>query len=176
MQKGLIQIYTGDGKGKSTAAFGLAIRAAGRKNKVTVIQFLKGNITGELLFLEEHFPAIEVFRFHSQKKFTWNMNPEELALLKKETLDGFELAKKIIRDGSCDLLILDEFLHTMNQDFIEWSDAQRIFANRPQNMEIVLTGRNASAEMIEFADLVTEMKKIKHPFDKGIDSRVGIEN
>ena len=176
MQKGLIQIYTGDGKGKSTAAFGLAIRAAGRKNNVRIIQFLKGGITGELLFLEEHCPAIEVSRFHSQKKFTWNMNPDELELLRKETQDGFDLVKSIIGNASCDLLILDEFVHAVNQNLIDWTEAQRVFANRPQNMEIVMTGRNASAEMIDFADLVTEMKKIKHPFDKGIDSRVGIEN
>lgn len=175
MQQGLIQIYTGDGKGKSTAAFGLAIRAAGRGKRVMVLQFLKTGKTGELLFLAEHFPGMEIRRFHSQDKYVWLMNAEELEQLTKETLEGVAVLKDILENDRCDVLILDEFVHVVNKAMISWAEAKNILENRPAHTEIILTGRNASAEMVEFADLVTEMKKIKHPFDQNVPPRIGIE-
>jgi cob(I)alamin adenosyltransferase len=173
--QGLIQLYTGDGKGKSTAAFGLAIRAAGRGFNVAVLQFLKNRITGELISIEK-LDNISVHRVNMSPKFTWDMNEEELAELYGESKRGLEHAKALAASGEYSVIILDEFIHTIVKGYVSKEDVLDFFATRPKNVELVLTGRNAPDWLIEAADLCTEMRCIKHPFEKGIPARKGIEN
>jgi cob(I)alamin adenosyltransferase len=175
MEKGLIHIYSGDGKGKTTAAFGLALRAAGRGLKIHVIQFLKSETSGEVEFIKKNIQEIKLERFNSQKKFIWNMNDTEINILKKETRDGLEKVKEIIKRNQCDVLILDEFIWCVNENFISLNEAINLIKSKPLTMEIVITGRDAKPELIQIADYVTEMKCIKHPYEKGINSREGIE-
>ncbi|MCP4134250.1 MAG: cob(I)yrinic acid a,c-diamide adenosyltransferase [bacterium] len=175
MKNGLVQVYTGDGKGKTTAAIGQAIRAAGRGLNVIIIQFIKGSESGEILFLKKMTGDIPVYRFNSQKKFIWNMNSEELTLLKEETAEGFRLVMDLLNDSACDVLILDEVISAINKEFISFKDLESLLAARPPSIEVILTGRDANEKILELADLVTEMKKIKHPFDRGVKAREGIE-
>jgi len=175
MENGLVHIYTGDGKGKTSAALGLALRAAGRNLKVKIIQFLKSEDSGECLSLKKLYPDIELERFNSQKKFIWNMNEAELSILKKETLTGFERAVEITKNSECDVLILDEFIWCVIKNFVGMEKAKQFILTKPESMELVLTGRNAPDELIEISDYVTEMKKVKHPFEKGINAREGVE-
>jgi cob(I)alamin adenosyltransferase len=172
MDKGILQIYTGNGKGKTTAAIGLAIRSAGAGLKVIIIQFLKSEHSSELNILNKLEPDLKIYRFNSQKKFIWNMNDSEKEILKKETLEGYKKALEISQKNLCDVLILDEILGVLYMNYLSISEIKKLLNNK---MEIILTGQNASDEMINMADLVTEMKKIKHPFDKGLKARLGIE-
>jgi cob(I)alamin adenosyltransferase len=175
MELGLIQVYTGDGKGKTTAAIGQVIRALGSGMKIMFIQFLKADDTGEIAVLSKHAPLIEIRRFNSQKKFVWNMNPDEKELLKRDTLNGYEFVIKIVNDGSCDMLVLDEFNWVLGKGLVDVDGFLTLLKAKPAGMEIIITGRNAPAALLEVADLVTEMKNIKHPIDKGIEARQGIE-
>jgi cob(I)alamin adenosyltransferase len=172
MDKGILQIYTGNGKGKTTAAIGLAVRSAGAGLKVIMIQFLKSEHSSELNILNKLEPDLKIYRFNSQKKFIWNMNDSEKEVLKKETVDGYKKALEISQKNLCDVLILDEILGALYMNYLSISEIKKLLNNK---MEIILTGQNASDEMINMADLVTEMKKIKHPFDKGLKARLGIE-
>ena len=175
MKKGLIQVYTGDGKGKTTAAFGLALRALGRGLRVIVVQFMKTELTGELLAAKS-FEKCSVIRVNTSPKFTWNMSEDELQKLADETKAGFKEICRLAWEQSCDILILDEINHVLNKNIINESDIIYLISIKPENMEIVLTGRNAPDWLIERADLVTEMKCIKHPYTQGITARPGIEN
>lgn len=175
MKKGLIQVYTGDGKGKTTAAFGLALRAIGRGLKVTVVQFMKSDITGELLAAKS-LNGFSVIRVNTSPKFSWNMNASELEQLASETKQGFKEICRLVREESCDILILDEINHAIHKNYIGETDMMHLFSIKPENMEIVFTGRNAPDWLIKRADLVTEMTCIKHPFAQGIGARTGIEN
>jgi cob(I)alamin adenosyltransferase len=175
MNKGLIHIYTGDGKGKTTAAIGLCIRVLGAGLKVIFVQFLKSENSSELNVLEKINTNLIIKRFNSQKKFIWNMNENEIEILKKETNEGYKYIKKIIENNLCDVLILDEFIWIINKNFINLKEFVELLNKKSESMEIILTGREAKEELINIADYVTEMKKIKHPFDKGIEARKGIE-
>ena len=173
--EGLIQLYTGDGKGKTTAAFGLAIRAAGRDFKVAIVQFLKTDVTGELFSIKE-IPNIHFQRVNTNQKFTWEMNDEELAALDLETKEGFKTAVSIAQSNQYDILILDEFIHCIVKGYVAKEEVIRFLKNKPLELEIVMTGRNAPDWLIDVADLVTEMKCIKHPMEQGVPARVGIES
>lgn len=175
MELGLIHIYCGDGKGKTTAAMGLGIRAAGRSKKVLLTQFLKSNKTGELNSIEKLSEFFHVVKGVPAKKFVWNMNEEEKLEVKKEHTNRFrEVTKKAIEE-EYDLLILDEIIATINRDFVMLSEVIDFLNNKPTGLEVVMTGRNPKEELIELADYVSEIKAIKHPYNKGIKSRVGIE-
>lgn len=175
MELGLIHIYCGDGKGKTTAAMGLGMRAAGRSKKVLLTQFLKSNKTGELNSIEKLSEFFHVVKGVPAKKFVWNMNEEEKLEVKKEHTNRFrEVTKKAIEE-EYDLLILDEIIATINRDFIMLSEVIDFLKNKPTGLEVVMTGRNPKEELIELADYVSEIKVIKHPYNKGIKSRVGIE-
>ena len=156
MDNGLIHIYCGDGKGKTTAAMGLAIRAAGRKKKVFITQFLKSGKSGELISLEK-------------------LDEEEKLQAKIEHTKRFQEIKDIINKEEYDLLILDEIIATINNEFIELNDVIEFLRNKPKSLEVVMTGRDPKDELVELSNYVTEMKCIKHPFKEGIPSRVGIE-
>lgn len=171
---GLIHIYCGDGKGKTTAAIGLAVRCAGRGNKVLLVQFLKSRDSGELYSLAR-LPDIEVMRGKESKKFTFQMNDEEKHALLLEHNKMFEQGLEKIKTGNYSLLILDEVIGAVNAKVFDLHKLTAFLRSKPENLEVVLTGRNPAPELLELADYVSEMRKIKHPMDKGIMAREGIE-
>lgn len=171
---GLIHIYCGDGKGKTTAAVGLAVRCAGRGNKVLLVQFLKSRDSGELYSLAK-LPDIEVMRGKESKKFTFQMNEEEKHALLIEHNKMFEQVFAKIKNGGYSLLILDEVIGALNAKVFEMPKLIEFLRHKPENLEVVLTGRNPAPELVEIADYVSEMRKVKHPMDKGIMAREGIE-
>lgn len=171
---GLIHIYCGDGKGKTTAAVGLAVRCAGRGNKVLLVQFLKSRDSGELYSLAK-LPDIEIMRGKESKKFTFQMNEEEKHALLIEHNKMFEQVLVKIKNGGYSLLILDEVIGALNAKVFEMPKLIEFLRHKPENLEVVLTGRNPAPELVEIADYVSEMRKVKHPMDKGIMAREGIE-
>ena len=171
---GLIHIYCGDGKGKTTAAVGLAVRCAGRGNKVLLVQFLKSRDSGELYSLAK-LPDIEVMRGKESKKFTFQMNEEEKHALLIEHNKMFEQVLEKIKNGGYSLLILDEVIGALNAKVFEMPKLIEFLRHKPENLEVVLTGRDPAPELVEIADYVSEMRKVKHPMDKGIMAREGIE-
>ena len=174
MEKARIHIYCGDGKGKTTAAVGLAVRCAGRGNKVLLVQFLKSRDSGELYSLAK-LPDIEVMRGKESKKFTFQMNEEEKHALLIEHNKMFEQVLEKIKNGGYSLLILDEVIGALNAKVFEMPKLIEFLRHKPENLEVVLTGRNPAPELVEIADYVSEMRKVKHPMDKGIMAREGIE-
>ncbi|MDI3508385.1 MAG: cob(I)alamin adenosyltransferase [Clostridiales bacterium] len=175
MRKGYIQVYTGNGKGKTTAALGLAMRAVGRGLKVIMIQFLKGIDSGELHSAQRLAPEFTIYRFESSHKFIRDMSDDELAQLRQDISRGFGFAKQVIRENACDILILDEIMAAIHSGFVSIPEVVELMRSKPDNMELVLTGRNVPDEIADLADLITEMKPIKHYYDKGVTARKGIE-
>ena len=170
----MIHIYCGDGKGKTTAALGLAVRCAGHGNHVLIVQFLKSRPTGELKSLAL-LPTIEVMRGKETKKFTFQMNDEEKAQVKGEHLALFDKVKQKCRDGHIDLLILDEVIGAINTGVFDKDILVDFLKGKPAELEVVLTGRNPASELVELADYVSEICKRKHPYEKGIGARTGVE-
>lgn len=172
MERGYVQIYTGDGKGKTTASLGLIVRALGNNFNVLLIQFLKGRDYGELHSLEK-FENLKIERFGRGVfiKSKENVTEEDIDL----TRAGFEILKNSLSSNKYDLIVADEILGTLRYDLISCEEIENLIKNKPENVELVLTGRNAPEKLIELADLVTEMKEIKHYFKKGIMARKGIE-
>ncbi len=174
MSKGLIHVYTGEGKGKTTAAFGLAKRAVGHDKKVLIFQFLKSKMqdSGEITSAKKL--GIKVVRFNDQT--TPFFDPDiKVDDLKKALRAAISLAIKEVKTGSYDIVILDEFNTAISCGYAELNDAREIIKNKPEGLELIFTGRNAPDELIELADYVTEMRMIKHPFKKGVKARKGIE-
>lgn len=174
MDTGLIHIYCGDGKGKTTASLGLTIRCAGRGGKVLFTQFLKDMETGELASLAR-IPDITVIRGKGFKKFTFQMTPEELAEAKKIQTQMFDEIVDTVRKDPPDMLVLDEILVTCSLGLLDEEKVLQFLHTKPEKLEVVMTGRNPSQALIDMADYVSEICKRKHPFDKGIGARVGIE-
>jgi len=178
LEKGLVQIYTGDGKGKTTAVFGLALRAAGQGNKVLIYQFLKPPSLdiGERFALQLGAVRIRV----EALDVPWDMSAsfEDSETVAQTQVAIGEALEKIAQTGEkrfYDLLILDEIVFCLSKGLAKLEDIKSIIDRRDPAVEVVLTGRGATDELIALADLVTEMKKIKHPLDKGISARRGIE-
>ncbi len=168
--RGLTQVYTGDGKGKTTAALGQTIRAVGHGMEVIIIQFIKGDsLCGEHLFAAKYH-HFEIVQLNTRNSF--NMSLEELRLPTGQTL---ALAKKTIVDGIYDMVVLDEIMVALNKGLISTGQVLDLIAKKPEEMVLILTGRGAPKEIIEKADLVTEMVEIKYPFTKGGIARQGIE-
>ncbi|MGE4588755.1 MAG: cob(I)yrinic acid a,c-diamide adenosyltransferase [Acidaminococcaceae bacterium] len=174
MQQGLIHIYCGNGKGKTTACIGLAMRCAGRGNKVLLVQFLKSRPTGELTSLH-YVPNIEVMRGKEIMKFTFQMTAEEKKQVLLEHEQLFKNVMKKCSNEKIDLLILDEVIGACNTGVFNVATLLEFLKNKPAYMEVVLSGREPQTELLELADYVSEIKKIKHPYDKGIPARTGIE-
>lgn len=170
----MIHVYCGDGKGKTTAALGLAVRCAGHGNKVLFVQFLKAWRTGELKSLEL-FPNIEVLRAKETAKFTFQMNEEEKAQVMQDHMVLFEAVKNKCVAEKIDLLILDEVVGACDRGVFDKEALIDFLKNKPQELEVVMTGRNPFAEMVELADYVSEICKRKHPKDRGIMARAGVE-
>ncbi len=171
---GLIHIYCGDGKGKTTAALGLAVRCSGHGNHVLLVQFLKSRPTGELKSLAL-LPNIELMRGKETKKFTFQMTDEEKSEVKREHLALFAKVKQKCVDEHIDLLILDEVIGACNTGVFDVDLLADFLKNKPQELEVVLTGRNPAPQLVEMADYVSEICKRKHPFERGIAARTGIE-
>lgn len=175
MKKGYVQVYTGDGKGKTTAAIGLGVRAVGRGLKVIMIQFLKGVFTGELEGIKKLSPQFNIIRFAETEKFFWELSEEEKQELKEKTQKQLEKLDKYIKDEACDILILDEIMAAIHGGLVSVEQVCNIIDNKPEGMELILTGRNVPEAIAERADLITEMKAVKHYSQAGVSSREGIE-
>ncbi len=181
-ETGLLQIYTGDGKGKTTAALGLAFRAIGHGFKVCMIQFLKGtSYTGELFAAQRLFPSFKIYQFGRDCRyaplirdgFMSCTNCGECFLTgEEEAKMALKVAKDVIDSGEYSIVILDEVSHAIRHGFIETTQLLEIVH---EGVELVMTGRDFPKELLDKADLVTEMHMVKHPFEKGIKSRRGIE-
>ena len=175
MELGLIHIYCGDGKGKTTASMGLAVRAAGRDKKVLLTQFLKDNESGVLNSLEKLEDNIILFKGDPVKKFFKFMSPEEQAITKKEHEERFKKVTEKAIDENFDLLIMDEIIASINLGLISLDEVVEFLKNKPKTLEVVLTGRGPDEKLVKLADYVSEIKAIKHPYERGISSRIGIE-
>ena len=173
MQKGLVQIYTGSGKGKTTASMGLGFRAVGCGMSVKVVQFLKTSETGELTSCEMFGDRFNIYRFGTVRGFYNTMTDEQKLITHAEVRTAFEFAKKLANE--CDLLILDEIFGAISNELITEDELCNFISSKPANVELVLTGRNAPKSVISLADYVSEINAIKHPFEKGVSSRRGIE-
>jgi cob(I)alamin adenosyltransferase len=172
--KGLVHIYMGKGKGKTTAAVGLGVRACGRGLKVLMVQFLKSTDSGEIHALS-NLPGFQIYRSGKVKGFFWMMNEEEKELLKEAVEECFNYAINSVRERSFDLLILDEMLGAIENGLLDLKAMIDFIDNKPHELELVLTGRNAPPELIEKADYVSQIGEVKHPMEKGIKARKGIE-
>jgi len=176
MQQGLIHIYTGAGKGKTTAAIGLGIRAYGQGLKVLMVQFLKGWTTGEMKVIESLGPRFQLFQYNKENdKFTWGMTDDEMKGIKGEMRIGLNYTIEAVMSGEWDLIIMDEVMAAVNCGFLTLEEVVEIVENKPLKLELVLTGRDAPLKLIELADYVSEITARKHPMEKGILAREGIE-
>jgi cob(I)alamin adenosyltransferase len=172
LEKGLVQVYTGNGKGKTSAAFGLALRATGRGLKVYMIQFIKGGFDYGELYTVKKLPNFTLKAFGRGKFVTSKPPQKEDMRLAQEAL---HFAEQVIQSRSSNIVILDEINVALDLKLISLEDVLKLIKSKPSDLELVLTGRNAPEEIVEAADLVTEMKEVKHPFSKGTEARKGIE-
>jgi cob(I)alamin adenosyltransferase len=171
-KKGLIIVNTGDNKGKSTAAFGTALRCLGRGKKVAIIQFIKGKWkTGEITAFKKF--GDQVTHYASGDVFTWET--KDLEKDKASARGMWAKCKEVLHDDIHDLVIFDEINCVMDFDFLPTGEVVEELAKKPELKHVILTGRNAPDAIIEIADMATEMKKIKHPYDEGITAQPGIE-
>lgn len=169
---GLVQVYTGTGKGKTTASLGLALRASGKGHRCIVIQFMKGQIKyGELAAID-NLPTVEIEQY-GRPDFVDRENPAQVDIDLAE--EGFERAKEVINGGEYDLVVLDEMNMALDFNLLKEKPVLEMIKNRPPHVEVVLTGRNASPAIIDLADLVTVMAEVKHPYMVGVEGREGIE-
>ncbi|MGQ9469354.1 MAG: cob(I)yrinic acid a,c-diamide adenosyltransferase [Nitrososphaerales archaeon] len=175
IEKGLVHIITGEGMGKTTSAIGLGLRAVGHGLKVYMIQFMKreskGKEYGEIKSIKK-FRNFKVAQFGSGKLISHSTPTEtDFELAKK----GFEHAKEVISGSKYDMVILDEIWVAVHHKLISLSEVISLIKNKPENIELVLTGRHAPKEAYDYADYVSEIKKIKHPYSKGVKARLGVE-
>jgi cob(I)alamin adenosyltransferase len=171
MTKGYVQVYTGDGKGKTTAALGLAIRAAGAGFKVFIAQFLKKGDYSEIKALERFSDLITVEQFGLGRFVRGKPAPEDIEAART----GLESVKKILASGKHQMVILDEANVAAVCGLVSIDDLLAVIEQKPPRVELILTGRGAAPQVIERADLVSEVKAIKHYFNDGVKARVGIE-
>ena len=169
---GLLAVFTGNGKGKTTASLGLALRALGHKHKVCIIQFLKGSWKyGELDAVKQFAPLLD---FHVMGRgFTWKS--DDLERDKEVALEAWAFAKKVIQENNYSMVILDELTYLPHYKIIDEQKILSVLRAKPPEQHVVVTGRYASDDLIELADLVTEMVEIKHPYQKGIKAQKGFE-
>jgi cob(I)alamin adenosyltransferase len=170
-KRGYVQVYTGNGKGKTTAALGLGLRASGDGLMVFMLQFMKGRRYSEIDAIEniDNFTIVQ----HGRDEFVSKKDPARIDI--DLALDGFEKAKEVLLSGEYDLVILDELNVAVDFGLIPLDDALKLIKDKPEHVELVLTGRGAPEEFMELADLVTEMREIKHFYQKGVEARKGIE-
>lgn len=174
MKTGLIHVYCGNGKGKTTAAAGLALRAAGCGKKVLFVQFMKGNESGEIAAMK-HIEDIRVLRNTEEYPFYNQMSEEDKVQITKEHNDMLNQVMESIKHKECDILILDEITYPYHLNLIDKEMIEAIIKSKDPFLELVLTGRDPDKLFLEYADYITEMKCIRHPYEKGITARKGIE-
>ncbi len=167
-------IYYGNGKGKTTAAIGLAVRAAGSKMKVLFVQFLKTEFSGERHILS-HTENVTLTFCPLELKFTFDMDDKEKAQAAKIFKGIFDNAVTTALTEKYDMVVLDEVFEAINAHMLSESEVYEFITNAPSSMEIVMTGHNPPQKFMDCADYITEFKKIKHPYDRGITGRIGIE-
>jgi cob(I)alamin adenosyltransferase len=171
-RRGLVQVYTGNGKGKTTAAFGQALRAVGQGFRVCIIQFMKGRKYGEFLAAERYLPNLTV-RISGLDSFVMRDNPAPLDIeLAKQ---GLALAREAVASGDYEMVILDEINVAVDFKLIPVADVIDLIQTRPPAVDLILTGRYAPPEIIALADTVSEIREIKHHYNAGIKDRAGIE-
>ncbi len=170
-KKGLLMVNTGNGKGKTTAAFGQALRVAGHGGRVAVVQFIKGKWpTGEAEAVARLGDAVAVHRVGSG--FTWKSAPDEVAAAARR---GWRLACELMNSGDFALVVLDELTYLLNYGILSEDEVVRALRERPASVHVVVTGRDAPAALLGMADTVTEMREIRHHFRKGIKAAAGVE-
>ncbi len=171
MEKGYIHVYTGPGKGKTTAAIGLGVRAVGAGLHVYMIQFMKGRTYCEINTIKKipHFTIVQ----YGRDEFVSKERPEQIDIdLAKK---GFAHAQKIVKSGKYDMVILDEINVAVDYQLVSLEEVMDLLTNKPESLELVLTGRYAHPEITKIADVVTEMLEIKHPYQQGVLARKGID-
>ncbi len=171
-RQGLVFVYTGNGKGKTTAALGLALRALGYGQKVMMIQFMKGREYGEVVASDKFLPGLTLYR-SGRDSFVDRQNPAPIDI--EMAGSGLETAREAVFSGEYDLVILDEINVALDYHLVDLEQIIELIRDKPCHIMLGLTGRNAPLEIIELADLVTEMKEIKHPYYKGIKAQKGFE-
>lgn len=171
VKKGLLILYTGQGKGKTTAAFGMAYRAMGRGWRVAVVQYIKGKwMTGERLFSAKQ-PLLDLFVMG--EGFTWES--ADLSRDQAAAAAAWVQTRKLIEAGEHPLVILDEITYALHYGWLALDEVREVFRTRPSHVSIVVTGRHAPEALLEDADLVTEMQAVKHPFAKGVPAQQGLD-
>jgi len=170
--QGLVEIFTGNGKGKTSAALGIALRALGYNLRVHIIFFMKGDYPYNERQTLAQIPNVSFSCFGQDYLVDpKNIKPKE----KEQAKKGLDKAHEVIHSSSCDVVILDEINVAVGWKLLEISDVLQLIKNKPRNVELILTGRYADPRLIDAADLVTDMVKVKHPYDKGIEARGGID-
>lgn len=174
MEKGCVHIYCGDGKGKTTAAMGLALRASAAGRKVAILQFLKDGTSSELSTLR-NLPGVTVLGDGITSQFVFQMTPKEKQEVDEKQRDLFRQAERLCMEEKCDLLVLDEIMGACATKTMDPGQVVRFLDRRPQGVEVVMTGWDPPEAFLSRADYVTEMVKRKHPYDQGVPARRGIE-
>ena len=172
VRRGLVMVITGNGKGKTTSAFGQALRAVGQGYRVFILQFMKGRDYGEFVAAEKYLPRLTIRR-SGLDSFVMRDNPAPVDV--ELARQGFELAKKVMASGKYDMMILDEINVAVDFRLIELADVVELIKNKPPALDLILTGRYAAKEIIQLADTVSEVREIKHHYAAGIKDRAGIE-
>ncbi len=170
----MIHVYFGDGKGKTTCAMGLALRAIGRDKNIVVAQFLKGSQSGEIIELEK-IEGVKVFKLDSELPFTFQMSDVQKVDARQQHNRIFQKAIHFVNAGYCDMLVLDELCSAIETNLIDEKYIKEFINSVSSDIEIVITGRNPPEYITEKADYITEMKLHKHPYDNGIGAREGVE-
>jgi cob(I)alamin adenosyltransferase len=173
LPKGYVHVYTGDGKGKTTAALGMALRAAGAGLKVLIVQFMKGQHYSEITALEKLTPQIEIVQTGRSRCIR---REEVEAVDREEAMKGIYRARQALAESDIDMLILDEILVAHWFGLISLKEILKLITDRPAHVELILTGRRAPTQIVQQADLVTEMLEIKHYYTAGVQARKGIES
>lgn len=168
--RGILMVFTGNGKGKTTAAFGTALRACGHGKKVAAVQFIKGEWpNGERNLLEQHGVEFQVM----STGFTWDTQNRETDTAACQLV--WQQARRMLADESIDLVILDEITYMVSMDYLDLDELVQALAQRPAQQSVILTGRGCHRRLLDLADTVTEMRPVKHAFDAGIQAQQGID-
>ena len=175
MQKSLVHLYFGDGKGKTTAAVGLGLRAYGRGKRVLLVQFLKNYDSGEILALEHLSDSFQILKGAPVKKFFAGMTDAEKQTTVRLQHQMFMKAVEAARSEKFNMVIFDELVDAVNLEIVGIKEIENFIKTKADGLEVVITGHHPKPEFLELCDYVTEMKKIKHPFDQGVCARIGIE-
>ena len=171
---GLVHIYCGEGKGKTTSSVGLTVRAAGYGLNVLFMQFLKSGTSSELKVLDS-LPNVEVISTKPIKKFSFQMTPEEKEEVRRIDGEQFKAVEERLRTEDIDMFVLDECLGAIEAGLFDDKLIVEFLKTKPEHLEVVLTGRYPTDELVELADYVSRIDKVKHPYDKGVMARKGIE-